>query len=239
MLNRHTAPHLKGTPCRVHSCTRATTGKGWARLCNLHLMRHRKYGHEEQRSITKGELRPYRDAVRKVIERNPQVDWSAIYQQWQGAIRIAQEALATIRTGIPHLRYDREAAKMICDIAGAVEPSVMFEIVSAHWLLTEVRGGMVKSDNAFRSLVIHALQREGGTGRSFAKAKWRPGMSLGSIGQTVTYNITSQRTRNAAYEYVSKSIGLAAVSVAKKEMDRALGKGKVEAAYREAVATIV
>jgi hypothetical protein len=167
----------------------------------------------------------------------PQVDWSAIYAQWTKAVGIAQEALQTIRTGIAHLRYEREAAQMICSIASAVEPQVVFEIVSALWLLMEVRGGMVKSDAAFKSLVIQSLRREGGCGRTFAKPKWRPGMSLKSVGQTVTYNLTSQRTRSAAYEYV-RSIGRAAVGVAKKEMDRAMALERVDNAYKEACASI-
>jgi hypothetical protein len=202
-------------------------------------MRHRKYGHPEQKSIKIGELRPYREAIQKVIERNPQVDWSAVYAQWLRAVGVAQEALDTLRTGKPHVRYDREAAQMICSIAGSVEPQVVFEIVSALWLLQEVEGKKIKSDASFQSIVIQSLRREGGCQRTFAKAKWRPGMSIGAIGQTVTYNITSQRTRSAAYEYVSKGIGLAAVSVAKKEMDRAMSLEKVETAYREAVASIV
>jgi hypothetical protein len=239
MANRHTTPIHSGRPCNVSGCTRVTTTATWRGYCNRHLMAHRKYGDPEQRSITKGELRPYREAIQKAVKRNPQVDWQAIYARWPVAVGIAQEALQTIRTGIPHLRYNREAAQMICDIAGAVEPSVVFEIVSAMWLLQEVRGGMVKSDNAFKSLVIHALQREGGTGRKFARPKWRPGMSLGAIGQTVTYSITSQRTRSAAYEYISRGIGGAAVAVAKKEMARHFEKDRVEAAYKEAVAAIV
>jgi hypothetical protein len=205
----------------------------------MHLLRHRKFGHPEQKSIKIGELRPYREAIQKVIERNPQVDWSAIYAQWLRAVGVAQEALDTLRTGKPHVRYDREAAQMICSIAGSVEPQVVFEIVSALWLLQEVRGGMVKSDDAFKSLVIQSLRREGGCGRTFAKPKWRPGMSLKSLGQTVTYNLTSQRTRSTAYEYVSKGVGRAAVSVAKREMDRAMAHERVDSAYKEACAAIV
>jgi hypothetical protein len=239
MANRHTSPHGKGTPCRVSGCHNTTANKGWSKLCNMHLMRHRKYGHPEQRSIKINELRPYRESVRKAIERNPQVDWGAIYAQWTKAVGAAQEALQTIRTGITHLRYEREAAQMICSIASAVEPQAVFEIVSALWLLMEVRGGMVKSDAAFKSLVIQSLRREGGCGRTFAKPKWRPGMSLKSVGQTVTYNLTSQRTRSAAYEYVSRGVGRAAVSVAMKEMEKAMKMEKVETAYREAVAAIV
>jgi hypothetical protein len=238
MANRHTSPHLKGTPCRVSGCRNTTSNKGWSRLCNAHLMRHRKYGHPEQRSIKINELRPYRESVRKAIDRNPQVDWSAIYSQWTRTVGVAQEALQTISTGIPHLRYEREAAQMICSIASAVEPQVVFEIVSALWLLQEVEGGKIKSDASFQSIVIQSLRREGGCGRTFARPKWRPGMSLKSVGQTVTYNLTSQRTRSAAYEYV-RSIGRAAVSVAMKEMEKAMKIEKVETAYREAVAAIV
>jgi hypothetical protein len=127
MANRHTTPHWKGTPCRVSGCHRTTANKGWSKLCNMHLMRHRKYGHPEQRSIKINELRPYRESIRRVIERNPQVDWSAIYAQWLRAVGVAQEALDTLRTGKPHVRYDREAAQMICSIAGSVEPQVVFE----------------------------------------------------------------------------------------------------------------
>jgi hypothetical protein len=239
MANRHTTPIHRGRPCNVLNCTRVTTTASWRGYCNKHLMRHRKFGHPKQTSIKIGELRPYREAVQKVIERNPQVDWSAIYARWTRAVGVAQEALATIRTGIPHLRYEREAAQMICSIASAVEPQAVFEIVSAMWLLMEVRGGMVKSDAAFKSLVIQSLRREGGCGRTFAKPKWRPGMSLKSVGQTVTYNLTSQRTRSAAYEYVSRGVGRAAVSVAMKEMEKAMKMEKVETAYREAVAAIV
>ena len=144
MANRHTTPHRVGTPCRVDGCTRARLTQGWARLCNLHSMRMRKYGHPEQRSIKINELRPYREAVRKTIERNPQVDWQAIYAHWLKAVRMAQEVLDTMRAGTPQVKYERDAAQMICSIGSAVEPSVVFEIVSALWLLQEVEGGKIK-----------------------------------------------------------------------------------------------
>lgn len=175
---------------------------------------------------------------RRVIARNPQVDWSAIYAHWTKAVRIAQEVLDTMRaTGAAHVKYEREAAQMICSIAAAVEPQAVFEIVSALWLLQEVEGGKIKSDASFKSVVIQSLRREGGCGRTFARPKWRPGMSLKSVGQTVTYNLTSQRTRSAAHEYL-RSIGRAAVSVAKKEMERAMASEKVDVAYKEACAAI-
>ena len=199
MTNRHTTPIHSGRPCNVSGCRRFTTTASWRGYCNKHLMAHRKYGDPEQRSIKIGELRPYRESVRKVIERNPQVDWTAIYARWGVAVGIARDTLATFRNGQAGFKYDREAAQMVCAIAGAVEPQVVFEIVSALWLLLEAEGGKIKSDDAFRSLVIQSLRREGGCGRTFARPKWRPGMSLKSVGQTVTYNLTSQRTRSAAF----------------------------------------
>jgi hypothetical protein len=226
MANRHTPPIHSGRPCNVSGCRRVTATASGRGYCNLHLMAHRKYGHPEQKSIKIGELRPYREAIQKVIARNPQVDWSAIYAHWTKAVRIAQEVLDTMRaTGAAHVKYEREAAQMICSIAAAVEPQAVFEIVSALWLLREVEGGKIKSDASFKSVVIQSLRREGGCGRTFARPKWRPGMSLKSVGQTVTYNLTSQRTRSAAYEYL-RSIGRAAVSVAKKEMERAMASEK-------------
>src|ERR1700733_683173 len=38
-----------------------------------------------------------RKSTRKAIERNPQVDWSAIYAHWQKAVRAAREVLDTMR----------------------------------------------------------------------------------------------------------------------------------------------
>ena len=166
------------------------------------------------------------------------MDWTAIYARWGVAVGIARDTLATFRNGQAGFKYDREAAQMVCAIAGAVEPQVVFEVVSALWLLMEVEGGKIKSDASFKSIVIQSLRREGGCGRTFARPKWRPGMSLKSVGQTVTYNLTSQRTRTAAFEYISRSFGGAAVSVAKREMEKAMKVDKVEAAYREAVAAI-
>jgi hypothetical protein len=43
--------------CRVNGC--ANTRAGHSRLCNKHRSRKRRHGHEEQRTVSKADLKPF------------------------------------------------------------------------------------------------------------------------------------------------------------------------------------
>jgi len=241
-LNRRTSPLPRGTPCRVHGCTKTTTRKGWHKLCMAHEMAQRRYGHPEQRSIRKSALDPCREAIQEIMARNPKVLWSAIWDRWHAAADTARAFLeGTVKAGKAHNRHDREAAQIVCGWADLMEPDTVFEITAAFWLYREGVGSKdVKSDASWRSLLVHFLQRECGAGRHWSRGRWKPGMKLDEVDrQKVSYKIVGPKTRERAAAYVMNSVGGAAVAVAQKELNRVTAQRQRDTAYSAAVRSIV
>ena len=150
--------------------------------------------------------------------------------------------MTKVRAGEAHRRYDREAAQLVCDVADQIEPPVVFEITAAMWLFQETNGSRIKSDHAFRSLLVHPLRRECGAGGLWSKPKWRPGLRIEDVHagrQKVTYQLLSKKAREGAAMYVLESIGGAALGVATKELERLTAKRERDEAYMDAVRSIV
>ena len=85
--------------CRAPGCSRPTSG--CAVYCNSHKARARRHGDPRQEGITKAHLKPYLDAIRLRIARNPDNPaWKMIEGEWLGMVDDARAELSRYRAGI-------------------------------------------------------------------------------------------------------------------------------------------
>ena len=78
--------------CRVNGCANARAGH--SRLCSKHKSRKRRHGHEEQRTVSKADLKPFVEKVQARIAKQPDARlWSICDQRWDVLQQYLQDAV--------------------------------------------------------------------------------------------------------------------------------------------------
>ena len=94
--------------CAVSGCTKAA--KRYGRYCNTHGTRDRRHGHPRQETVRTKDLRPYRDIVRRRMQRNPDAAaWQTLETIWRQTVRRCQARLREYLGGKPVNRWERLA----------------------------------------------------------------------------------------------------------------------------------
>jgi hypothetical protein len=133
--------------CAVSGCTKAA--KRYGRYCNTHGTRDRRHGHPRQETVRTKDLRPYRDIVRRRMQRNADAAaWQTLETIWRQTVRRCQPRLREYLGGKPAIRWQRQAWEEIIKLAQA-EPREVIETTAAMVVMQSFDPWRFRSDRAF------------------------------------------------------------------------------------------
>ncbi|MET4273311.1 MULTISPECIES: hypothetical protein [unclassified Bradyrhizobium] len=138
--------------CRVNGC--ANTRAGHSLLCSKHRSRKRRHGHEEQRTISKGDLKPFIEKVQARIAKQPDAKlWSVLDQRWD-------IVTAKWRAELPKtiIRYVRAGMKELVRLSNTVSGREVAVTVIAMYLLQEYDPRLFKNEMGFRTQLVRRVR---------------------------------------------------------------------------------
>jgi hypothetical protein len=143
--------------CSAPGCGGRTTSYG--RFCNTHKARMRRHGAPDQRGVTKAELRPYVELIKRRVVRNEGHPlWGHAEAAWRAVEGRAREILTHFAKGNPGSRYERIAAIEIMKLAENVEPLAVMEAAWGMYLMQHDRPRRFVSDDAFRAQLVRRVR---------------------------------------------------------------------------------
>lgn len=135
--------------CQFPGCGRPSSSQ-YSRFCNHHRSRTRRNGDPAQRGITKADLKPYEDMVRRRIARNPaNQTWEKMDTRWAVLVHDCQSRLATFNSGMAMGQQFVQAATELTRLADDVAPRDVVVTASAMFLMQAQAPHMFRSDQAF------------------------------------------------------------------------------------------
>lgn len=131
--------------CRVPHCG-APASSQFSPHCRRHKSILRRHGGTTQRAITKAELNPCLNRVRRRIQRNPSSPlWAILDTAWEEAVNVARTD-ASVRIGN---RYQRQAANETVNIAADAETREIGTVALSMFMLRHDQPGRFEGDRAF------------------------------------------------------------------------------------------
>jgi hypothetical protein len=200
-------------------------------------MAFRRHGDPRQTGIEVSELAPFVRVARRVIERNKdRVNWLAVYARWDAMVRVCQAVEAEARTGKPYIRWRRQAANLVVEIASNVEAKRAFELVAALYLYADARPERFITDASFAAEVLHVVRREAKAGRVFTNGRTGSGQTRART--TISYRLMAGRVRDTAARFILNAFGSPSVHLAAAERRRMDEQQRQTNAYFEAMRSI-
>jgi len=192
-------------------------------------MAYRRHGDPLQTGLEVAELAPFVRTVRRVIDRNKdRVSWPAIFARWDEAVGVCHAIEAEARAGKTYIRWRRQAAALIAEIAENVEASRVFELVAAVYLYAEIRPERFASDAGFNAEVLHVVRREAKAGRLF---------TVGAK-SSISYRLLSGRVSTTAARFIIDALGNVSLAAARAETKRLKALEVKATEQRQAIAAI-
>ena len=143
--------------CQSPGCSRPVSG--WAHHCNSHKSRTRRHGDPQQEGITKAQLKPYLEAVRRRIAKNADNPaWKTIEGNWLALVEHARAELSSYNEGVGHIRQHRLAYEEIVKLAKDVTPAEVVHTVLALYLMAEQEPRRFRSDEGFRFQLVRRVR---------------------------------------------------------------------------------
>ena len=143
--------------CQSPGCSRPVSG--WAYYCNSHKSRARRHGDPQQEGVTKAQLKPYLDTVRRRIAKNADNPaWKTMEGNWLALVEHARAELTTYQQGTVHIRQRREAYQEIMKLANDVTPAEVVHTVLALYLMAEQEPRRFRSDEGFRFQLVRRVR---------------------------------------------------------------------------------
>lgn len=143
--------------CRVNGCANARAGHSL--LCSKHRSRKRRHGHEEQRTISKADLKPFIERVQARIAKQPDAKlWSVCDQRWD-------MLTGSWRSQPPETiyRYVRAGAKELVRLANTVSGRDVAVTVIAMYLLQAHDPKLFKNEIGFRTQLVRRVRTRSST----------------------------------------------------------------------------
>lgn len=138
--------------CRVNGCANARAGHSL--LCSKHRARKRRHGHEEQRTISKGDLKPFIEKVQARITKQPDAKlWSVLDRRWDV---VTTKWRAELPTTI--YRYVRAGMKELVRLADTVSGREVAVTIIAMYLLQDHDPRLFKNEAGFRTQLARRVR---------------------------------------------------------------------------------
>lgn len=146
------------TYCRAPGCG-ARTASRFSVYCTRHKARLRRHGAVDQRAITKGELKPYIELIRKRIAKNADNSiWDQLDGQWLALVEQAKGIAASRARGVAGRRHIATAASEIIRLAASVQPRAIVETTLAMVVMQEFDPRRFRSDRAFKTQLVRRVR---------------------------------------------------------------------------------
>ena len=143
--------------CQSPGCSRPVSG--WAHYCNSHKTRARRHGDAQQEGITKPQLKPYLEAVRRRMAKNADnPTWKTMEGNWLALVEYAHAELTTYKQGAGHIRQHRLAYEEIVKLAKGVTPAEVVHTVLALYLMAEQEPRRFRLDEGFRFQLVRRVR---------------------------------------------------------------------------------
>jgi hypothetical protein len=195
--------------CAVSGCTK--TAKRYGRYCNTHDTRDRRHGHPRQETVRTKDLRPYRDIVRRRIQRNADAAaWQTLETIWRQTVRHCQARLREYLGGKPAIRWERLAWEEIIKLAQAAEPREVIETTAAMVVMQSFDPWRFRSDRAFWFQLVRRV-------RALAEINIGKSVDPGTGKVKRVYRDLPPRACEALAKIILESIGIAGAKIAQLE----------------------
>ena len=198
--------------CRAPGCNKSLRTNGGAVYCYSHASIDIRYGDPRQKRITRRELhRPLR-AVARLRKRNAHADWHLMEENWHALVRQCSD-IANSRDA--DLRYRRQAANIIVQIAESLEAARVVDTIAACFIIEgqDVHNGHRRfvTDLAFRCCTLHALRRA-------SKATRVCHVGGKDCRSHMSYRVYHKRTRDIACDLIFEHMAVVGGFIARAEL---------------------
>lgn len=144
--------------CRSPGCTAAASSR-YSVYCPSHKARARRHGADDQRGISKNELKPYVQLVRDRITKNQKSEaWACLGRNWEAVVQHARGIIDQFARGLPGAVYELKAAQQAVRLAEAVPASDVYETAIAMYVMQELDPRRFRSDNAFQTQMVRRVR---------------------------------------------------------------------------------
>lgn len=197
-------------------CHKPTTR--WGTLCSTHRNRQRRHGHPNQTGVTKAELKPYVEIVKKRKARNQNsLLWVTLQSRWEQLIDNARLTLKDYLNGKAMSRHIVKTSKELVNLHETAEFDEISQTALAMFILQRQQQTRYRDQNSF----LHQLTRRL-RGLSDINAGTWFDHSTGKVKRV--YRDLPARTSQQFGQAIIDVFGLAGAILAKKEIEEATAK---------------
>jgi hypothetical protein len=218
--------------CRASGCNKSLRVNGGAVYCYAHASIDIRYGDPRQRRISQRELHHPLRAVARLRRRNPNADWHLMEENWHALVRQCRD-ISNSREA--DLRYRRQAANIIVQIADTLEAARVVDVIAACFILEgqDVHNGHRRfvTDLAFRCCTLHALRRA-------SKATRVCHVGGKDCRSHMSYRVYHKRTRDIACDLIFESMAVVGGFIARAEVKHQEAQAAHRSALMETLASL-
>lgn len=219
--------------CRASGCNKSLRVNGGAVYCHAHASIDIRYGDPRQRRISQRELHHPLRAVARLRRRNPNADWHLMEENWHALVRQCRD-ISNSREA--DLRYRRQAANIIVQIADSLEAARVVDVIAACFILEgqDVHNGHRRfvTDLAFRCCTLHVLRRA-------SKATRVCHVGGKDCRSHMSYRVYHKRTRDIACDLIFESMAVVGGFIARAEVKHQEAQAAHKSALMETLASLV
>jgi hypothetical protein len=145
--------------CKVAGCHSPAKGT-YSAMCVAHTKTNARHGDHDQRTLTKGMLKPFKARVEeRWIKRNSNLKWDAVERRWEIVVEQARGIIAAFEAGRPDVGWRRDAARAVIQLADDVPAHEIVLTVCAVYLHARANPRFYVTDRGFQFQLVRALRK--------------------------------------------------------------------------------
>jgi hypothetical protein len=193
---------------------------GYSRHCDRHKATLRRHGAIDQRGVTKADLQPYADMVRRRILSNPESPaWDRMEARWAALVRHCQDVISAYQGGFATAAPKLRAAEEIVRLDGLVPARDVVVTAAAMVVMDRLDPHRFRGDKAFRTQLVRRVR-----GLTEVNATtyrdWATGRSRR------TYRELAPRSAEVMGAWLQETLGVLGYHIARLEQEQAQSKRK-------------
>jgi hypothetical protein len=205
---------------------------GYSRYCDRHKANLRRHGAIDQRGVTKADLAPYADMIRRRILANPESPaWDRMEARWAALVRHCRDAIASYEGGFATAAPKLRAAEEIVRLDGLVPARDLVVTAAAMVVMDRLDPHRFRGDRAFRTQLVRRVRgltevnattyRDGTTGKGRR-----------------TYSELAPRSAEVMGAWLLETLGVLGVHIARLEQEAAEAKSRQDQELYDALVAL-
>jgi len=204
--------------CLAPGCGRPSAG--YSRYCQLHKATLRRHGAIDQQGVTKADLKPYADMVRRRILANPgSPAWDRMEARWAALVRHCQDVISSYEGGFATAAPKLRAAEEIVRLDGLVPARDVVATAAAMVVMDRLDPHRFRGDQAFRTQLVRRVR-----GLSEVNATTYRDWATGKSRRT--YRELAPRSADVMGAWLQETLGVLGFHIARLVQEEAQAKRK-------------